>query len=135
MKNFLFAVIITLVVGLSVNCSANPYENDPNYQLVVSDINGIYYLYLPSLEVQEYNPPHYQIAVNFAFVSYYDGSTNSYKNVKRYNWYTKETFHQNEEGNWVKDEISHGNSLSEMRPRIIADAMFGAAYGINFYGY
>ena len=70
MRKFLSAVLIALVVTFSTNCSANRYDNDPNWYFFMSFHCWNCYLYLPSVDVQEYNPPHYQIAGRYANIGY-----------------------------------------------------------------
>ena len=136
MKKILSALVFAICI-LSVNfCSADPYSNNPNYVFVTAGQMGYYYLYRPSVDVQEYNPPHYQIAGHFIHYGGMDGRTltNIYKTL-RYNWYTKETFHL-ENGYWVKDIVRDNLDSQPVRQnRQFADALFRAAYGMNFYGY
>ena len=132
MKKFLSALMIALIVTFSANiCAANRYDDDPDYVYVMAHGQGIVYLYIRSIDVQEYNPPHYQIAGTFVHVSgmYHNlGKTTTYYVTKRYNWYTKETFRRNDYGNWEKDyNVYHA--------KVEADALFRAAYGMDFYGY
>lgn len=143
MKKF-FLICIALLITVSANiCSAN-YHDDPNY-VFVTMAQGEIYLDLKSIDVQEYNPPHYQIAGTFVHVrSYFDENGNillkesRFMLVKRYNWYTKETFSRDYEdkNKWIKDEIDEKKSgLVAMRNKSFADALFRAAYGVDFYGY
>ena len=88
---------------------------------------------LSSVDVQEYNPPHYQIAGTFIHVIGDDsGKYSEHYTVKRYNWYTKETYSRKDYGNWVKDEVSARNMVSA-QIKAFANALFYAAYGMNFY--
>ena len=134
MKKILSVLVLAICI-LSVNfCLADPYENNPKYIFVTAGQMGYYYLYLPSVDVQEYNPPHYQIAGHFIHYGGMDGKTltNIYTTL-RYNWYTKETFYL-DNGYWRKS-YTEGSSLAAERERKFADALFRAAYGMNFYGY
>lgn len=136
MKKILSAFVFLTMLGIFSFCSAyTPYDDDPDYIYLATLGSGGYshYLYLPSIDVQEYNPPHYQIAGNIVA---YGG-----KKIKgemwstavvRFNWYTKETFSKNYNDNWVK-EGEHMTDWHYFRKR--ADALFYAAYRINFYGY
>ena len=136
MKNFLFAVIIALVVALSANCSAYDYDHDPNYVFIVSGDVAFTYFYTPSVEVQEYNPPHYQIAGQFVRVGLLDERVEHFKVTMRYNWHTKEVFTRTIEGRWEKAHVSdEADSVLARGNARTANAMFKAAYGINFYGY
>lgn len=137
MKKILSAVLFAICI-LSVNfCFANPYDDNPNYIRVRYALNSFAYINLNSVKVQEYNPPHYQISAHYVVVVEGRGGENNiqeYDITKRYNWDTKETFHLNEAGNWQKDDIK-GNLASNARSRAFCDAIFRAAYNINFYGY
>ena len=136
MKKICAAIVFAICI-LSVNfCSADPYENNPKYIFVTAGQMGYYYLYLPSVDVQEYNPPHYQIAGHFIHYGGMDGKTlrNIYRTL-RYNWYTKETFSL-QNGYWEKDKVRDNLDSQPVRQnRQFADALFRAAYGMNFYGY
>ena len=138
MKKFLSSLIVMLIVTFSANiCAArhyNVYDYDPNYVWVFTQGSGGFstYLYLPSIDVQEYNPPHYQIAGNFVTIGGKETSEVWGIFVLRFNWYTKETFWRDNYGNWQKEDVN-GSFGKDWRRR--ADALFRAAYGIDFYGY
>ena len=134
MKSFLSAMIIALVVALSANCSAeyrDYYKNDSNYTLVRSGHGAHEYLYLPSVEVQEYDPPHYQIAGTIVIMYDRNQKDDIIHELVRYNWYTKETFHRDNYGNWQKDKVR--NHIEWYARKSVANALFKAAYGMNFY--
>ena len=132
MKKILSLLVFAICI-LSINfCSANRYDNDPDY-VALWGRQGIYeYLYLPSVHVQEYNPPHYQIGFNTLSLSG-ENERWIYNCAKRYNWYTKESFHL-ENGYWVKDDVDPTHGLSGSYNRALANALFRAAYRMNFYG-
>lgn len=145
-KFFVFVIVILIALLISVNaniCLAN-YHDDSDY-VFVTMAQGDIYLNLKSIDVQEYNPPHYQIAGTFVYVCpYFDENDNilfkesRFILVKRYNWYTKETFSRDYEdkNKWIKDKIDEKKSgLAAIRNRSFADSMFKAAYGVDFYGY
>ena len=135
MKKIFSALILLTLCGIFNFCSAYDYDSDPDYIYVIYGDMGCYYLYAPSVDVQEYNPPHYQIAGHFIHYGGSDGKTltNIYKTI-RFNFYTKETFSRNDYGNWEKDDVN-GEWKIPRQNRQFADALFRAAYGINFYGY
>ena len=127
-----FSVSICLA---SVEDVMNYYNNDPDY-IYITTHQGTFYLYRPSIDVQEYNPPHYQIAGHVIHVNGFNGGISHWYPVIRYNWYTKETFHRNEYGNWEKDFIKGTYGLGAGgRNRKFADVFFRAAYNMDFYGY
>ena len=125
-------------------------KSNPNY-IVVRDsgsyITDVIYFYSPSLSVKEYKPPHYKISGYF-YDLYEDGRsiiTDKIYYQVRYNWYTKESWHleyyANDSGDllnekdyyWEKD--GRGTDGKSEIQRQMADALFRAAYGMNFYGY
>jgi len=134
MKKILSALAFVIFAGIFNFCSANRYDNDPDYICMFSHQGYYNYLYLPSIDVQEYNPPHYQIG--YKVVEFNDSSRKSVwrYDAKRYNWYTKESFHL-ENGYWVKDDVYNWAPGPARRARYAADVVFRAAYGMNFYGY
>ena len=134
MKKILSALICVICLAVFNFCLANRYDDNPDYIRVRYAPNSFAYIDLKSVDVQEYNPPYYQIAVNYIVVVERDNSSSRYDIVKRYNWDTKETFHRDEYGNWKKDEIKD-NSARSARSRSFCDALFRAAYGMDFYGY
>ena len=125
---FAFAICI-----LSVNfCSATYYDNDSNYIFFGAWGSGGYwhYWYRPSIEIQEYNPPHYQIAATEVVIGGKKIISETREKISiRYNWYTKETFHL-ENGYWLKDNIE---DLEGEYYKNRANALFSVAYGMNFY--
>ena len=131
MKKFFTILVLSLVVAFTANsCSAYDYNNDPNY-VSVTNAQGVIYFNLRTVNVQEYNPPYYQIAGWFVWTN--GNSERHYEVVKRYNWNTKETYSR-DEGYWRKDRTEYDDKAS-MRNRKHADALFRAAYGMDFYGY
>jgi len=137
MKKILSALVLVIFAGIFNFGSADlqdDYDRHPDYIFVTTGQMGVYYLYLPSVDVQEYNPPHYQISGHFIHYGGLDGKTltNIYITL-RYNWYTKETF-QLKNGYWEKADVS-GDYQPVRQNRQFADALFRAAYGMDFYGY
>ena len=154
MKNFLSAAIIALIVAFSANCSAeyasDIYDDDPSYIYVSNNRKGTtVYLDSRTVEVQEYNPPHYQISGKFIFaeasirysdeVGYYPNFSSSVIPI-RYNWHTKEIFMQNEYGHWnlvdmnkTERKIFHAFLFYTGHMKDFANALFKVAYGMDFY--
>ena len=137
MKKILSALVFAICF-LSVNfCSAglkDYYDNNSNYKILGGRQGYYSYIYLPSVHVQEYNPPHYQIGFNELYIDENAGTKKwIYNGAKRYNWYTKESFHL-ENGYWVKDNVTSPPGPAQ-RARYAADALFRVAYGMDFYGY
>ena len=135
MKKFLSVAIFALVVAFSANiCAANYYSDNPNYKFIRYDgVSGLeYYLNLRSVDVQEYNPPHYQIAGQFIVVDSYDGSEKKFNRTLRYNHYSKDVFYMDENGNW-KISRNKTDQNSDAIAISLANALFSAAYGMDFY--
>ena len=137
MKKFVVMMIATFILAISLNlCSASIkdyYDNDPDYILMWAHQGSYSYLYVPSIDVQEYNPPHYQIGydcVNFSENSVREIWRHS---VKRFNWYTKESFHL-ENGHWVVDNVNSPPGPA-IRNRHAANVVFRATYNMDFYDY
>lgn len=144
MKKFLSALVFVIVCGIFNLCSADVedvfryYDNHPDYYFVCRIQGPKTYLYLPSIDVQEYNPPHYQIKGKFLTVgsveSRFDTSLSTWYATIRYNWYTKEAFSY-ENGNWRKMAQGKQGSTPVAADKMLANALFRAAYGMDFYGY
>ena len=84
----IFFTVIVLVVSLSVNCEAgNRFDDDPNYVFIISGDGTFKYFYAPSVDVQEYNPPNYQITGQFVSIGLLDEHIRYFKIIMRYNWY------------------------------------------------
>ena len=130
MKKICAALVFVICAGIFNFCSANYYDDSPNYEFIGAGNGGMWYFQKSSLEVQEYNPPHYQISGIFI---YYSQSANERYIVKRYNWYTKESFSL-QNGYWEKDNVN-GNYMAAKQTRHFANILFRAAYGMDFYGY
>ncbi|MBR1646785.1 MAG: hypothetical protein IJ685_08415 [Selenomonadaceae bacterium] len=130
MKKFLEGFTFVLVVTLAANCSANSYDDSP-YYVFVTTVQGTIYLDLRTVNVHDYNPPYYQIAGYFVWVN--GDKERRYEVVINYNWDKKETYHRGD-GYWIKDRIEPENVYSRSN-RKMADALFRAAYGMDFYGY
>lgn len=141
LKIFVLAAVIIFPANVS---AANlfqiydSYDRDSNYILGASYANGRTYIEWRTITVVQYNPPHYQISARAVNVVYDMRSeeidAKNFLLEKRFNWDTKETFTRTDYGNWEKDEVV-GNHTPCRQNRRIADILFRAAYGMNFYGY
>ena len=131
MKKFLGLLVMLMMIMIFVGiCSANTCANNSHY-IFVTTSQGAIYLDLRTVNVQDYNPPYYQIAGDFVRVNGDD--EHKFEVVVRYNWETKETYHLNK-GYWTKDVVK-GETTNSRNNRKVADALFIAAYGMDFYGY
>lgn len=136
MKKIIFFAMF--IFGLCLNvCSANSYDENPDYVYVVTENGGTHYLNLKTIDVIQYRPPQYQIAGYFVHVSPKADGTE--KISSRYvcllfEWDTKEIFHKDNYGNWEKS-YTEGDTTNALVNRKFADALFHAAYNMNFFGY
>lgn len=133
MKKILAIIVFLMIIITSSNlCSAyerNEYDNSPHY-IFVTTSQGHIYLDLRTVNVHDYNPPHYQIAGEFIWVN--GDRERRFEVVIRYNFDTKETYGRRD-GYWTKSDVN-GDSNIQKNNRKIADALFSAAYGMDFYG-
>lgn len=137
MKKILFSLTVAIVAFSASVCAAYGYDDDPNYVYIGTYGSGGYstYLYLPSVDVQIYNPPHYQIAGNFVSIGGKKTISESWGVLSvRFNWNSKETYSKNIDGHWEKENISKGYGNGGYYKKR-ANALFRAAYGMDFYGY
>lgn len=138
MKKIFSALVLLTLCGIFNFCSAYDYDNDPNYYLVLDARRGYSvktYLNLNSVKVQEYNPPHYQIAGDFINVDSH-GNKKDIHIIIRYNYNTKITFIRNDDyGAWEKftDGTNKEGQVISSESRAFANSLFIAAYGIKFY--
>lgn len=133
MKKIILSVLIALVVVITSNiCVANRFDNNPNYYYATTGGGSAIYINLKSIDVQEYNPPHYQIACTLTIINTRSDEYNEIYRVVRYNWYTKESFTLRRNGEWTKNNPNA--TSAERHDVIIAQALFRATYGMNFYG-
>lgn len=128
-------LIFVFLLQLSL-CSAEDdcFEHDPDY-MRVNVLHGCFtYLYVPSVNVHEYNPPFYKIAGYFV---YYDNRNRRVVDesaktmIVRYDYKKKETYIL-KNNYWRKLDVS-GTSDYHFENKSIANALFSVAYGMNFY--
>lgn len=133
MKKFLSVIVFLIMIITSANlCSAyesNEYDNSPYYVFVTTS-QGHIYLDLRTVNVHDYNPPHYQIAGEFIWIN--GDKERRFEVVIKYNLDTKEIYNR-EDGYWTKSDVN-GDSNVQKSNRKFADALFRAAYGMDFYG-
>ncbi len=128
MKKFFFSIatIFLLMTASVANAGWNQYEDDINYQQVDGGRGGAMYLNLRSVNVQEHNPPHFQIAGDFVFVGGHVsnwGIIRRYHIIVRYNYNTREAYFV--VGN---SEINNSRCGTAMK-----NSLFRIAYGRNFF--
>ena len=125
-------LFVTLLLFGTV-CSANEYEDNPNYQFLYYGSQGSNYLDLTSIVVNEYNPPKYEIGAVTVHVDTATGQTVSGTTTVRYNYDEQSAYSFNEwTQKWMRVENSDVDLVHE-RGVILVNAMFHAVYGINFF--
>ena len=89
MRKLFFIMIFAIIAVFSINiCSANYYDDNPDYYFVMNVQRCKTYLDLNSIDVQEYDPPRYQIKGRFVNVGGIDkkaDEVSDYYIVIRYN--------------------------------------------------
>ena len=143
MKKICAALAFAIFTGIFNFCSADlleHYQNHPDYKVYGGRQGSYVAVYLPSIHVEEYNPPHYQIGFNGIYITsgvvgVKDKVEWFYNDARRFNWYTKEFFYRDQNsGYWQKAETRNDVMFGKDNRRF-ADILFRAAYGMNFYGY
>ena len=133
MKKFLSFIVFLMVIITSSNLSSayesNKYDNS-QYYVFVTTSQGQIYLDLRTVNVHDYNPPYYQIAGEFIWVN--GDKESRFDVVIRYNFDTKEIYDRGD-GYWTNLDVN-GDSNVQKSNRKFADALFRAAYGMDFYG-
>ena len=129
MKMFL-SVFVWVMLFVNV-VSANSYANDKNFVYVYYNS----YLDLRTVSVQRNSPPYFIVEGSFVHVDSKSGVSSVPRNVTiKFDLLAHRTFHSNNKtGNW---ELSNtfGTSSAETSNRKIADVLFKAAFGREFYG-
>ena len=136
MRKILFMAVFAIVAITFNICSANAYDDNPDYAYVITANQGTWYLNLKTIDVVRYRPPQYQIAGSFIHVSPQADGIEKVSNryvLLMFDWDTKETFHKDTYGNWEKSNVE-GDTTNARVNRKFADALFRAAYNMDFYG-
>lgn len=114
-------------------CSANAYDDNPDYQFLYYGAQGSNYLDLTSIAVNEYNPPKYEISAITVHVSGDNGNVSSNTATIRYNYNSQTAYSLNPwTKKWVRVE-NREDDLVHKRGVILINAVFHAAYGMDFF--
>jgi len=129
MKMFLSVFVWVMLLASVV--SANPYESDKNFVYVYYDS----YLDLRTVSVQKNSPPYFIVKGDIVHVDTKSNTASLYADITiKFDLLAHRTFHRNNKtGNW-KLGNTFGTSSEETSNRKIADALFKAAFGQEFYG-
>lgn len=149
------AVILAVALSLffSVAYAKNPYPetlDDGNLVLVSGHMGSGYYADMSSVEVYQYAPPHYQIAIKVFLITFSDENfrqNHSFIDAPytiegpatvlfRYNWDDKTiAWHSHRDDTWIEWDINRDNSYADGWPLIpcTAEAAFVAAYNMRFF--
>lgn len=137
MKNVFMKIILFVsflcVVAFNSNCLANEYDNNPSYQFLFAGGQGMNYLDLNSVIVDEYNPPIYQIRGEIVHVSGINGKVIRNKVIYRYNYERQKSYGWNRYTNKYEEVNRYPKNLAEKSDFIVANALFYRAYNIKFY--
>lgn len=129
MKMFLSVFVWVMLLASVV--SANPYANDKNFAYVYYNS----YLDLRTVSVQKNSPPYFIVEGDIVHVDTKSNTASLYADITiKFDLLAHRTFHHNNKtGNW-KLGNTFGTSSEETSNRKIADALFKAAFGREFYG-
>lgn len=129
MKMFLSVFIWVMLSASAV--SANPYAGDKNFVYVYYNS----YLDLRTVSVQKNSPPYFIVKGDIVHVDTKSNTASLYADIIiKFDLLAHSTFHcNNKTGNW-KLGNTFGTSSEETSNRKIADALFKAAFGQEFYG-
>ena len=129
MKMFLSVFIWFMLLASAV--SANPYASDKNFVYVYYNS----YLDLRTVSVQKNSPPYFIVKGDIVHVDTKSNTASLYADITiKFDLLAHSTFHcNNKTGNW-KLGNTFGTSSEETSNRKIADALFKAAFGWEFYG-
>lgn len=129
MKMFL-SVFVWVMLFVSV-AGANPYASDKNFVYVYYNS----YLDLRTVSVQKSSPPYFIVKGDIVHVDTKSNTASLYADITiKFDLLAHRTFHRNNKtGNW-KLGNTFGTSSEETSNRKIADALFKAAFGREFYG-
>ena len=135
MKKIIFTLCLGIMLIFNI-CEANSYEGNENYVEVTNANQGTYYLNLKTINVIKYKPPQYQIAGSFVHVTLDSEGQEKVRNIYvnlLYDWETKEIFRKDTYGNWEISDTDESSVKGKVN-RKIAEALFRAAYKMEFYG-
>lgn len=126
-------VAMIAILGVASVCLANEYDDNSDYQFLYTAYQGKNYLQLSSVLVNEYNPPKYQLTGTTVHVSGDNGSVTQGLVMFRYNYDQQKAYSYNRyTQQWL--EVKRGkNDMVNERGVILANALFHAAYGMEFY--
>lgn len=126
-------VAVIAIMGVGSVCLANEYDDNPDYQFLYTAYQGKNYLQLSSVLVNEYNPPKYQLTGTTVHVSGDNGSVTQGQVVFRYNYDQQKAYsYDRYRHQWL--EVNRGkNDMVSERGVILVNALFHAAYGMEFY--
>lgn len=133
---FMIFVLCVMPTGSVAMASYPQYlGGDENYILCDGHMGVGFYVDKSSLNVEEYNPPHYIIAIDVVSVQDADrGNTEIHKTTTRhyyYNWDERAIYLQTKDGEWkyLDPQGSRASGASRVKAGKIA---FELAYGVEF---
>ena len=126
---------IFALIPETVSSAYSKYKNSANYEYIRSTLDKCdMYFSKKSVQVDEYNPPYYQITGTFIWVKReLDEITGTEEYTVKYDFDRKEAaMYIN--GTWRQIDItSYPDSMATRTNKAIVNSMFRAAYGITFW--
>ncbi|SFH90593.1 hypothetical protein SAMN04487861_10811 [Selenomonas ruminantium] len=138
-------IVLTLLAFLLLTCqsafAANPYPrtlDNGNLVFVAGHMGYGIYAIRSSVDVQLYQPPKYQIAINSITVNVDTGQRGDVEiHYFRYNWDTKTVYYYSQQKDtWLKWDLNCTYSFATGAPFVpnLAEVAFVSAYNMKFYG-
>jgi len=138
-------IVLTMVAFFLLMCqsafAANPYPptlDNGNLVFVDGQMGYGFYAVRSSVNVQNYNPPQYQIAINTISVNVDNGERGKVRtHYFKYNWDSKTVYYYSEQKDaWIMWDVNRSYGHAEGAPMIpnLAEVAFVSAYNMRFYG-
>ena len=128
MRKIFLSVLFSAMI-LAEAAGANPYENDPNYIYVWRN----QYLDLRTVAVQQNSSPYYIIKGDFIHFDTKNKTSSAPHSITiKFDELAQLTF-LNKDGVWRSINV-FGTDSSSTSNRKVADALFKAVFGREFYG-
>ena len=128
---FLFLLFVCASPGMAA-AADDPYVSDPDYLYLYTAFEGENYIDCSSVTVDEYRPPFYKLEGDVVHVPHDETAAISRQHVIfKYN-YKQQLASYYDDGLWI-DVDALSRTSSDKRKRTLANLLFYAEYGIDFY--
>lgn len=129
-------LFLCLLFAFTIPCIAaaadDPYARDQNYLYLYTAYEGENYIDRSSVTVDEYRPPFYKLEGDVVHVPHDETADISRQHVTfKYN-YRQQIASYYDDGLWT-DVDALSRTSTDKRKRTLANLLFYAEYGIDFY--